>query len=222
MRARLGAALRAASVTQLRRERARLRRHAQLALRAEVEQHALRAARRAREADRRGRARSGDATTRPRPGAARSPSARARPSRDRSRASGPSRRVRRPTCVSTAMPSRRPNALPLTTAAVLRPTPGQPHELLGAARHAGRRGARARPRPRRAASAPSGCGSRSGRSPWRSRARRRRRTPAGPGSARKSPGVTRLTRSSVHCAERIVATSSSHGVVKSSEQRASG
>ena len=38
----------------------------------------------------------------------------------------------------------------------------------------------------------------------------------------RGPGVTMLTRSSVHWAERIVATSSSHGVVKSSEQRASG
>ena len=37
-----------------------------------------------------------------------------------------------------------------------------------------------------------------------------------------SSGVTRLTRSSVVWAERIVATSSSHGVVKSSEVRASG
>ena len=30
----------------------------------------------------------------------------------------------------------------------------------------------------------------------------------GPGKRRKSAGVTRLTRSSVHCAERIVATRS--------------
>ena len=37
-----------------------------------------------------------------------------------------------------------------------------------------------------------------------------------------SAGVTLFTRSSVHCAERIVATSSSSGVAKSREQRASG
>ena len=34
---------------------------------------------------------------------------------------------------------------------------------------------------------------------------------AGVGKRRKSSGVTRLTRTSVHCAERIVATSSSQG-----------
>ena len=57
----------------------------------------------------------------------------------------------------------------------------QPHELLGASAAPCRRGARARPAQLRAASAPSGCGSPSGRSPWRSRPRRRPRTPAGPG-----------------------------------------
>ena len=48
--------------------------------------------------------------------------------------------------------------------------------------------------------------------------RRRRRSDSG----RTAPGVTRLTRRSVHCAERIVATTSSSGVVKSSSQCASG
>src|ERR1700755_1105364 len=35
---------------------------------------------------------------------------------------------------------------------------------------------------------------------------------AGVGKRRNNSGVTMLTRTSVHCAERIVATSSSHGV----------
>ncbi len=38
----------------------------------------------------------------------------------------------------------------------------------------------------------------------------------------KTNGVTRLTRASVHCAERIVAMSSCNGVSKSSSQCASG
>ena len=35
----------------------------------------------------------------------------------------------------------------------------------------------------------------------------------GVGKARKSAGVTRLTRTSVHCAERIVATVSCHALL---------
>src|ERR671935_199956 len=42
------------------------------------------------------------------------------------------------------------------------------------------------------------------------------------GYLRKSSGVTMFTRSSVHCAERIVATSSSNGVRNSSAMVASG
>ena len=45
---------------------------------------------------------------------------------------------------------------------------------------------------------------------------------SGVGKRSNSGGVTRLTRSSVHCAERIVATSSSHGVRNVSEHLASG
>ena len=42
------------------------------------------------------------------------------------------------------------------------------------------------------------------------------------GNRSKSAGVTMLTRASVHCAERIVATSNSYGFEKSSSQVASG
>src|ERR1700722_4433247 len=45
---------------------------------------------------------------------------------------------------------------------------------------------------------------------------------AGVGKRRKSTGVTMLTRASVHCAERMVATSSSHGLRCSSAQVAPG
>ena len=115
-----------------------------------------------------------------------------------------------------------PKAFPRMTFAVLRPTPGSAVELLEGARHL--------------AAVPRGDAPGGGDDVRRLVAEEaggadlplelgRVGGGVGGGASRylaNSAGVTLFTRSSVHCAERMVATSSSSGVEKASEQRASG
>jgi hypothetical protein len=150
-----------------------------------------------------------------------------RPFRSRSTFSGsvwrdqPRRRARRPTCVSTTTPSGAPKAFPRTTFAVFRPTPGSALSsaivrgtsppccvtIAFAAPRIERPLALKNPVDRISRSiAPAGAAA----------------SAAASGNRAKSAGVTWLTRSSVHWAERIVETRSSSGEACSSEHPASG
>ena len=123
----------------------------------------------------------------------------------------PSRFVTRSTWVSTAMPSLRPKAWPRTTLAVFRPTPGS-LRMVSTLRGISPPWSRTRP-----AAKPMMLLVLARKNPVE---RMMVSTSAGAASARlgavgkraKSKGVTWLTRSSVHWAERMVATLSSKGV----------
>ena len=132
----------------------------------------------------------------------------------------PNRRASRPKWVSTVMPGR-PKALPRTTFAVLRPTPGRSTRSL-------RRGGTSPP-----------CRSTSAALSLSSESVLARKKPSGPmifsrwsrsaaaiaaasGYAAKRVGRTALTRLSVVWAERTVTTRSSNGLSKSSSDFASG
>ena len=130
------------------------------------------------------------------------------------------RRTSRPKCVSTVMPGM-PNALPSTTLAVLRPKPGSvtsslsvcgtsPSKSLDQQRpELDQRVVLFRKKPVLWISSSSS-------------ARSAAAYAAASGYLRNSAGVTWLTPLSVLCADRMVATDSSSGVVKSSSQCASG
>jgi hypothetical protein len=115
------------------------------------------------------------------------------------------RRAIRPTCVSTVMPSFLPKALPRTTLAVFRPTPGRARSssIVSGTRPACRSTSAAAMARRLAVLFRKNPVERirSSTSPCEAPARVR-----GSGKRAKSAGVTRLTRTSVHWAERMVAT----------------
>ena len=126
--------------------------------------------------------------------------------RRRPRAS-PSLRASRLTCVSTTTPDAIPNAVPRTTLAVFRPTPGSAVSA-SRSRECSRHGPPQPCGPSPASFATWPGKTRSNESALR--ARLARLPPGAPqsGNRRKSSGVTMFTRASVHCAERIVATRS--------------
>ena len=128
----------------------------------------------------------------------------------------PNRRTSRPKCVSTVMPGTS-NALPSTTLAVLRPTPG--------------RVTRSSSRPGTSPSKRSTMAALSlitelvlarkkpvGRSTASISSRSAPASASAVGQRENSVGVTVLTMTSVVCAESTVATSSCSGVSKSSSQ----
>ena len=133
----------------------------------------------------------------------------------------PRRMASRCTCVSTTTPSARPNSVPSTTLAVLRATPGSrvsaasvrgsspPCSSTSAVAVAFRFLAFCRKKPvDRTISSSSGSSARD--------------MAMASGKRAKSAGVTRLTRSSVHCADRMVAHSSWNGDPRSTSQSTSG
>ena len=150
----------------------------------------------------------------PRPGpprSARGPSTRSHPRRNETR----------PTCVSTGSAGT-PKQAPRRIEAVFRPTPGR---AVSSSIVRGTRPSMAFQRGRR--TVPGSLSPCSGRSLWTERPPR---SPpwldfakaAGSGQERNSAGVTPFTRSSVHCAARTVATSSSNGLRWSRRTRAPG
>src|SRR5215467_7130860 len=132
----------------------------------------------------------------------------------------PSRWLTRVTCVSTAMAGI-PKALPSTTLAVLRPTPGSSTSSSTV------RGTTPPWSSTSACPMPMSDLALALKKPveWISVSRVEGRARAKSSAVRyrvKSVRVTALTRSSVHCADRIVAARSSRGVVKSSSIPAFG
>src|SRR5690606_6139351 len=132
----------------------------------------------------------------------------------------PRRRVRRPTCVSTA--SREwPNQAPRTTCAVLRPTPGRASSAAwssGTSPPGSTISPWASPRRRRARVAPIP----SGRTTSVTSASSAPARAAASGQRENSSGVSELTRTSVVWAESTVATSISKASRWSSSVRAPG
>ena len=134
----------------------------------------------------------------------------------------PNRRASRPKCVSTVMPGM-PKALPSTTLAVLRPTPGSVTRSSSLPRHLAAEPLARAPAPRPISAGGLGAEEAGRLDDLLELLRSARRVVRGAsGSARTASGSTMLTRLSVVCADRIVATISSSGVVKSSSVCASG
>ena len=168
-----------------------------------------------------GRARSAGAGTAPSPRAARACI------RSRSIFTGSSCRVKpsrcesRRTCVSTTIPCALPRSAE-TTFAVLRATPGSRSSVVELGRHLAVVAPRSGSASCRAATSPSAGRSRSRRCRARAPRPAPRGSPRAGGTSRTARSVTRLTFTSVVCAESITETSSSSGLAERERDRGVG